>query len=281
MNNIRQLSFNFPSNPFAAHQQKVIDFPDDSNILFLADVHLGAHDIRKRRLLEQELLQLLKYCQRRSIQLIILGDLFDYWLEYNGWHPSLGKDLLQQFRSYHAHHTQTLYITGNHDHWHQHYLRDCGFEVEDEFRILRTSDRNILVMHGDGLADPVLQLPRSRLNRLLRSTRFNKIYRTLLPPSLGLSIMKHISSISKWMESEQKSRERSILDEWARQLMTQSNVDAVVCGHNHKPQVLSFNEGTYLNTGAFALQYTLGRYTNSKFELVRWDASTNDITPSV
>jgi UDP-2,3-diacylglucosamine pyrophosphatase LpxH len=200
-------------------------------------------------------------------------------MEYPDWHPSIGNKLLDAFQNYHLNNNDTLYITGNHDHWHLKYLKQVGFDMEDEYRILNIDGLQILIMHGDGLKDSKFRLPRSRFNRLLRSNTFNRIYRKLFPPKIGLKIMKYISTLNRWMESEEKAKQRSILSDWSSQLLDQSDLDAIVCGHNHNTELLTFNDGRYLNPGFYADNNSLGFYTNKQFRLVTWDVSSHKLIP--
>lgn len=234
-------------------------------------MHLGSFTESHEQQLEKAILQLLAYCESKKYRLVILGDLFDYWMEYPGWHPTLGKKILDAFRSYHEQHEATLYITGNHDNWWLDHLKQTGFMLEDEFRILQIGQKQFFVTHGDGLADPRLNLPRSYFNRLLRSRPFIRAFRSLLSPSMGISLMKLLSQVSKRTESEKMTGGKSRLVKWAARLLTSNSIQAVICGHNHNPQIESFRGGTYLNPGPFGTRYTLGLYADKQFHLVRWN----------
>ncbi|HBQ60690.1 MAG TPA: UDP-2,3-diacylglucosamine diphosphatase, partial [Balneolaceae bacterium] len=50
--------------------------------IFLSDVHLGAFSAKTNKQIEEDLLALIEYCKQRHIELHILGDLFDYWMEF-------------------------------------------------------------------------------------------------------------------------------------------------------------------------------------------------------
>ncbi|NIU01308.1 MAG: hypothetical protein GWN62_08805, partial [Aliifodinibius sp.] len=96
-------------------------------LLFISDVHLGGFSDNKNERIESELIQLINYCQRNDIHLAVLGDLFDYWMEYPDFVPNLGRKLLDRFESFNKELGPTLYITGNHDNWTRNHLEDRGF----------------------------------------------------------------------------------------------------------------------------------------------------------
>lgn len=60
--------------------------------LFLSDAHLGGFSKEKNRKIEEDLIELVDYCLEQQIQIAVLGDLFDYWMEYPGSIPALGKN---------------------------------------------------------------------------------------------------------------------------------------------------------------------------------------------
>ncbi len=257
--------------------QHITSYRAGRGILFLSDVHLGSFPKSLEQQLEHDIIQLLAYCESQNYRLVILGDLFDYWMEYPGWHPPLGKEILDAFRSYHERHEPTLYITGNHDNWWLDHLQETGFRLENEFRILQVNQQQFFVTHGDGLSNPRLNLPRSLFNRLLRSQPFVRTFRTIFPPSVGISLMKLLSRVSKRMEAEKRSSEQTDLSRWADRLLSSNPVQAVICGHNHNPQIKTFREGTYLNPGPFGTQYTLGLYADEHFQLVQWDPAQQNL----
>ncbi len=259
-------------------ESHIAEYPEDHALIFLSDVHLGSHKHQTDQQLQSKIIQLLQYCKANKSLLVILGDLFDYWMEYPGWHPPLGDKMLEAFKTYHESQPSTLYITGNHDHWHLGYLDEIGFHLEDEYKLLKIGQKRVFATHGDGLADPKWGLSRSLFNRLLRSPRFIKLFRTIFAPEVGLSVMKKISRFNKKFEFEQKKRQTNHLNNWASSLLLEDLFDAVVCGHNHNPQIESFNNGIFLNPGPFGNRNSLGWYFQDSFKLMRWNQDNRKLT---
>jgi len=243
--------------------------------IFLSDVHYGAFDDETNRQVGTDLIRLIEYCKINKIQLHILGDLFDYWMEYPNHKPELGEHILGHFRQLISELGPILYITGNHDNWTRGYFEELGFDVEPEFRLMKFGNRTALLHHGDGLNNPRMQLPRPWFHRLLRNKHFISVYQFLLPPPAGLSLMKKFS---------EHCRKRPIagverLNEWSREYLSKNDVDFVICGHDHIPRVETFSSGTYINSGTFYSHRTLVYYTNGDFELVVWNGKDNTLTP--
>jgi len=66
--------------------------------IFLSDVHLGALRPDQNEKLENELIELIRHCSENGIKIHVLGDLFDYWMEFPEYTPPLGNKLFAQFR---------------------------------------------------------------------------------------------------------------------------------------------------------------------------------------
>jgi UDP-2,3-diacylglucosamine pyrophosphatase LpxH len=238
-------------------------------LLFISDVHLGGFSDAKNERIESELIQLINYCQRNDIRLAVLGDLFDYWMEYPGFVPKLGKKLLDRLEDFNSQLGPTLYITGNHDNWTRNHLIDRGFYLVHESYQFSTNDKKILTLHGDGLTDPKYNLKRPLMHRLLRSQKFVKLFQTVFPPQTGNTIMKYFSRVTRKMDWDTRKEEQ--LNKWAKHLLKNSDVEVILTGHDHIPRRKQFPFGTYINLGTFYDHQTMAFYNNDGFSLVCWE----------
>lgn len=247
--------------------------------LFISDVHFGGFSNRENNRIEAELIQLINFCQRNKISLVLLGDLFDYWMEYPNHVPKLGKRLLDRFESYNKDMGPTLYITGNHDNWTRNHLRNRGFDIESEYRITELGENKIMLMHGDGLAEETMNLPRPLMHRILRDETFISIFQKVFPPAAGIQIMKYFSRISRFLSSEANDGRIEKLNNWAKRTLNKNNLDYLICGHDHLPRQLDFNFGTYINLGTFYRHRTMAYYNNDNFSLVYWHPQLQSLKP--
>lgn len=246
-------------------------------ILFISDVHLGGFQEVQNKDLENELIHLIDFCEQNKYKIYILGDLFDYWMEYPGHTPGIAKASQERFKAYNSNTGTTLYITGNHDNWTNGYFESLGFDIEKNYRYLQKEGKNILMLHGDGLDDPSLQLPRPLLHRFLRHPAFVKLYQAMLPPKTGLKAMK---IFSRWTRSrENLESEKKVLNKWAENLLQKTDTDIIICGHDHFPRILNFDFGTFINLGTFYQHKTIATYNNGKFSLVVWDNAVRQLKP--
>jgi UDP-2,3-diacylglucosamine pyrophosphatase LpxH len=243
--------------------------------LFLSDVHIGAFEDDIEKVLQRDLIKLINYSAARDMQIHILGDLFDYWMEYPSWKPPLGRDVLDVLKEYSQSIAPVNFITGNHDNWTSGYFEDLGFSVTSEFLDLDIKNERFFLHHGDGLKDSSYNLPRPLMHRILRNKMFVKLYQSLLPPKSGIRLMKAFSDYSK----QRAYCDPSILDKWAEQFLAASDYDYILCGHDHQPRVINFEHGTYLNLGTFFENRTVAVHNNGTLDLVVWDAAHNTLYP--
>ena len=243
-------------------------------ILFISDAHLGGFSEQENARIESELIQLLNFCQRNNIHLAVLGDLFDYWMEYPNTVPKLGQQLLGRFEEFNNQLGPTLYITGNHDNWTGGHLQNRGFVIEHEFKTFSIDDKLFMVLHGDGLSDNKFNLPRPKLHRFIRSDSFIRIFQRVLPPRMGLTIMKYFSRLTRFLDQNQ---DEETLLQWAKYQLKHQKVSTIICGHNHVPRQKQFPFGTYINLGTFYKHRTMAYYNKGEISLVHWELQTQSL----
>jgi UDP-2,3-diacylglucosamine hydrolase len=247
--------------------------PEEGDHIFLSDVHLGGFDEAFNADIERRLHHLLKYIEEKKLRLYVLGDLFDYWMEYRGCAPAYGEAVLKAFERLNAT-RPVLFVTGNHDNWTGPCIEQAGFDLEHESRRLNIAGKNVLVLHGDGLKNPDMQFPRPVFHRLLRNTAFLKAYQLILPPKLGIGLMRAFSRNAK-----RRDRKKLVnlhhgaenIDRWAVNMLDETGLDAIICGHHHQPLRHESPAGAYFNLGNFYRLGSLLIHTKGAFQPVLWN----------
>lgn len=235
--------------------------------LFLSDAHLGALPNHLNEQVENRLISIIDFCESHRIQIHLLGDLMDYWMEFPDFTPKLGNRVLNRFREYHKVIPPGFFITGNHDNWTDGYFKKIGFCVKHEYVKLNLDGKKVLLLHGDGLVDPEMNLPRPLFHRLLRNPLFVSFYQTLFTGESGNHLMKTFSEYTRNSADLQIDK----LSKWAQNLLNEQSFDYILSGHDHVPRVETSSAGSYINTGAFYLQNTAALYNNETIELVIWN----------
>ena len=150
-----------------------------------------------------------------------------------------------------------------------------GFDVECNYRIIQQNGFNTLLMHGDGRFGKSDDLLRPFFHGMLRSKYFVKLFQAVLPPSVGIPVMKRFSGFSKMNER----RTPDPLSKHAKRVLREKDIDFILMGHDHIPRVETFSNGTYINLGTFFHHKTVVLYNNEEYQLVRWSASDKEFVP--
>lgn len=241
---------------------------------FFSDVHLGLGSPETEKLKENRLLGFLRSILPSSDHLFIIGDLFDFWFEYEtvipkGFHRTLAA--LQEFsdRGVKVH-----YLAGNHDFWMGEFFhKELGMELHfDPFEIT-VAGKRIFFHHGDGLAknDTGYKL----IKPVLRNKINIKLYRWL-HPDIGMKLARGSSRSSREYTSNKHYGEEEGMMECARQHI-QQGVDIVMMGHRHKPSILPIDHGTYVNLGDWITYNTYAELVDGILRFKIWDGTTGHI----
>jgi UDP-2,3-diacylglucosamine pyrophosphatase LpxH len=213
--------------------------------IWISDVHLGTVGCQSEQLLE-----FLRHTE--SQHLFLVGDIIDGWALKRRWywHQS-HNDIVQKVLRKARKGTEVTFIAGNHDEVARQFigLAFGGIAIADEVVHVTANGKRVLILHGDQF-DGVVQYAKwlaylgdylyevsLKVNRV-----FNRMRRKLGMPYWSLSqYLKHkvknaVSFITAFEEAVARAaRERGM--------------DAVVCGHIHRPEMRDIGGVLYCNDG--------------------------------
>lgn len=218
----------------------------DRPAYFISDLHLGARYRGMPPERETWLLRFLREDAARASHLFILGDLFEFWMEYGSYVPKGHFRVLAALEALARSGVEVHYLAGNHDFNLGSFFRDqIGLRVHaDEVR-LDLQGKRLLLLHGDGLA---ASDGRYRfMKKVFRHPLSNFLFR-LLHPDWGMGLAHGLSGLSR---DQHKNRPRK-MDEYeaaGRALLAKGDCDIVMHGHTHAAFVKQEPEGIYVNSG--------------------------------
>jgi UDP-2,3-diacylglucosamine hydrolase len=218
-----------------------------SSVFLASDVHLGV--VSRQR--EREFIRWLEYAAAQAGELIINGDLFDFWFEYRHAVPRGYSRVLGAIARIVDAGVPVRMMGGNHDWW-------GGAVLEDEIGVtfhrhpvrLNLAGRTTFLAHGDGLGRGDLGY---RALRLLLRGRMTRWAFRWLHPDLGAALARRVSATDPGGECPSPSQRRRAkeLESWARSTLSEDpDLDLVVLSHTHLPDLVEV-EGRrwYVNTG--------------------------------
>ncbi len=239
------------------------------SIFFLSDVHLGHDEPEREKLKLRKLDQLFELVASEGEQLYILGDLFDFWFEYKHAIPKDHLTVLCKLQKLVDAGVKLTYITGNHDFWLGDLLtRQLEIDVHRDQMTIEHHGKKIFLIHGDGLAK------NDRGYRVLKKIMRNKLsiflYRQV-PPDIGIPFAKWCSRTSRLHTS--KRPKESFLQEYRdfAKCKIDDGYDCVICAHTHVPEIIQFENGTYINSGDWCENFTYVVLGDDGFKLNRWE----------
>ena len=200
-----------------------------STVLFVADTHfhLVPDAAEARRV--AAFLSLLELA-RQVDDLVLLGDIFDFWFDYPHFRLQGYEEILQALDNVRDAGTRLHFIGGNHDIWAGGYFhRRYGTEPSAASCILNLDGQRVLLNHGDGL--------------LSYDWAYNT-FRAVVRARVGMLLAKSLHpemlfALSTWLSGASSSATRDeseqIVTKARRWLERQEDApwDLMVMGHVH------------------------------------------------
>lgn len=231
--------------------------------IFLADAHLldPADDNYQR------LLTFLRQ-QRGTIRnLVMLGDIFEFWLGYRHTVFAPFVPLLEELRLQRESGTELIFVEGNHDfHLGPYFSETLDCRILPDGGALELDGKRVFIAHGD------LINPADRGYRLLRSFFRCHLSRLLLP----LAPPDWAWGVSRWASHQSSRRKKGshrylpeeLLVNFARERFAEG-YDAVLIGHFHIPLYRQLDGKLLICLGDWIEQDSYAVFENGAFALKR------------
>ncbi|WP_320054184.1 UDP-2,3-diacylglucosamine diphosphatase [uncultured Acetobacteroides sp.] len=121
---------------------------------FASDVHLGLPGIEPPIERERRFIRWLDMAKQDAEEIILLGDIFDFWYEYKKVIPRGFSRFLGKLSEITDSGITVRFFTGNHDIWAYDYLHtECGVILHSEPFTCEFAGKRFFLHHGDGLGN--------------------------------------------------------------------------------------------------------------------------------
>lgn len=244
---------------------KEITVPDTDNIIFFSDAHLGNQPYRFEKEREEVLISFIQEISKKTKHIFILGDLFDFWFEYNSSIYKRYIRILSELMNFTDNNIKVHYLVGNHDFWMKNLFKDFfKFKIYYDPVILNYHSKKIFIAHGDGLN------PKDKgyllIKKLFRSPFTIRLY-SWLHPDLAWNIAHLFSKTSRKYTEQFSDVEIKELKKFANNLMEGNNLEGVILGHTHAPEEINSKHGFYINSGDWIKHFSYIEAENGNFKL--------------
>lgn len=235
--------------------------------IIVADIHFGRLEQHAEREKEAALVACLRSLSAGMKRLILLGDVFDYYIEYRHLIPRGYSRFMGLLAELTDAGTELVYIVGNHDPWHLDYFsEEFGARVYSDEMIDEDNGARTYFHHGDGIARKSATY--NRLRRILRHPIPVSLYRHVLPGDLGVRLARYVSrnygdeGVDENVADDLRAEAQRLLD---------GGFGRVVMGHSHLPEVTSMRGGVYMNPGSWQEFRTVLRLSDDEGSLLTWN----------
>ncbi len=243
------------------HQNRYIyaDLQLRTKIYFASDLHLGAPDAARSLLREQHFVRWLDTIKGDACELYLLGDVFDFWFEYNKAVPKGYVRILGKLAELADLGVQIHYFVGNHDMWmHQYFTEQFGADIQYHPVERTLYGKQYFIAHGDGLGpgDHSYKLLKRIFRNRLAQWAFHRLH-----PNFGIGLADYFSKRSRKKTGHLDAidhGENEYLLVFAHETLKETpKIDYFVFGHRHLPKYHALENGKeYINLGDWISHFT-------------------------
>jgi UDP-2,3-diacylglucosamine hydrolase len=229
---------------------------------------------------EQLFVQWLEEIRHDASELWLLGDVFDYWFEYQKVVPRGFTRFLGKLATLCDEGVQLHLITGNHDIWAFNYLpQEIGMEIHRHEVIRTWNNRRFLLGHGDGLHRGEV------LYRLLQAIFKNRLlqwFYARIHPNGSTTFAQWWSRRSRkkhgtYMEFLGPDQEHQV--QYARRKLEEDpSIDYFLFGHRHVAYDINLDDrARVVCLGDWIGNFTFGVFDGEQFHLKKYREDQGEI----
>ncbi|MDY3520413.1 UDP-2,3-diacylglucosamine diphosphatase [Riemerella anatipestifer] len=247
-----------------------ITLEDGKKIYFASDQHFGAPTLEASKLREQKFVQWLEDIRNDAQVLFLMGDLFDFWHEWQFVVPRGFVRVLGKLAELKDQGIDLYFFVGNHDLWMKDYFeKELGIPVFFEKRYATINGKRFLLAHGDGLG------PGDKGYKRMKKVFTNPLAQWLfkwLHPDISMRLALYLSQKNKMISGEEDKEflgeDKEFLIRYSKEKLKSEHIDYFVFGHRHLPMILEVGaEASYVNLGDWISYYSYGVFDGSQFQL--------------
>ncbi|WP_430909180.1 UDP-2,3-diacylglucosamine diphosphatase [Maribacter sp. 2-571] len=250
-----------------------MELPAGKKVYFSSDNHLGAPTMEESRVREKKFVAWLSSIQKDAGAIFLLGDLFDFWMEYKTVVPKGFTRTLGKLAEISDSGIPIYFFVGNHDLWMNGY-----FEEELQIPVFHKPQRyningvTFFVGHGDGLGPN--DKGYKRMKKVFTNPFAKWLYRWV-HPDWGVRLAQYFSVKNKLISGDEDAEFLGEANEWlvqyAKRKLETGHFDHFIFGHRHLPMEIDLGKNaTYTNLGDWIHHYTYAVFDGKTVSLEKF-----------
>jgi len=250
-------------NSVTLYLMNTITTSANKKIYFASDQHLGAPTAEASLPREQKFVAWLNAIKDDAGAVFLLGDLFDFWFEYETVVPKGFVRVLGKLAELKDAGIDIYFFVGNHDLWMRDYFqKELNIPVFHEPQEFEINEKLFLIGHGDGLGPG--DHGYKRMKKVFTFPFFKWLFKWL-HPDIGVKLGHYFSVKNKLISGDKDARFLGEENEWlalyCQKKLTEKHYDFFVFGHRHLPLEINLNDdSTYINLGDWIQYFTYGEF---------------------
>lgn len=244
-----------------------------NKIYFASDFHLGIPDHASSLEREKKIVRWLDSIRHDAQHIFLVGDLFDFWYEYDHVVPRGYVRLLGKLAELRDSGIDIQAFTGNHDLWmHGYFEEELQIPVHHENLCFTFNGKKFYIGHGDGIG------PGDRGYKCMKKLFTSKIAQflfSLLHPYIAFKVARYFSHNSRIMNEVEaflgEDKEWQVI--YAKEVLQKEHVDYFLFGHRHIVLELSLpGNSTFFNMGDWVKYFTYVEFDGNTCTLKHFEA---------
>jgi UDP-2,3-diacylglucosamine hydrolase len=244
----------------------------NKKIYFISDIHLGAPALDNNREREKLFVNWLDLIKDDVSELYLMGDIFDFWFEYQKVVPRGFTRVLGRLADMSDNGVTVHFFTGNHDLWIFNYLPgEVGLIVHKEALICEILGKKFFLAHGDGFdkEDKAYIL----LKKIFTNKTLQWIFSRLHPNFAFFLAHKWSKSsrLSKLDEKEEFKVKNEGMFKFAQNFLDNEWIDYFIFGHRHRiADVEIKKDSRFILLGDWITNFSYGVFDGESFKLLNF-----------
>jgi len=247
--------------------QLLYSFAMNLSAYFISDAHLGVNPPKAVPDREKALVRFIESIKGKASHFVIVGDLFEFWYEYNDYVCRNHFDLFFALHELVKSGCEVHLIQGNHDFAYGDFFpKSIGVQVHKEL-VLEIQGKRVYFRHGDGVAKSDFGY---RLFRRILDFPMNRFLFRQIHPDWGMALARFVGRSSRKAGESRIIKMEEYL-QWANCMLKKTGADYCILGHHHISGVWNVENGVVASAGDWIKKLTCLQMEAGEINILNYD----------